>query len=95
MHALELIITSIVTITAAFIGAWFGAKFAAKRGEKTQAAFLQKIHEATNSLSAIVRRLRRHTRPRSKQSDRLPRRRNPTTHSRVRGAAEAENAFGE
>ncbi len=57
MHALELIITSLVTIAAAFIGAWFGAKFAAKRGEKTQAAFLQKIHEATNSLSAIARRL--------------------------------------
>ena len=57
MHVLEFIITCIVMIAAAFVGAWFGAKFAVKRGEKTQAALLQKIHEATNSLSAIARRL--------------------------------------
>lgn len=54
---MELIIASIVTVFAAFVGAWFGAKFAAKRSEKSEAAFLHKINEAANSLSAIARRL--------------------------------------
>lgn len=54
---MELAITSIVTIFAAFVGAWFGAKFSAQRSEKAQSAFLEKITKANNSLSAIARRL--------------------------------------
>ena len=54
---MDLIINSTVSIFSAFVGAWFGAKFSAKRSERTQAAFLQKVNEATNSLSAIARRL--------------------------------------
>ena len=57
MHALELMITSVVTLVAAFGAAWFGARHAAKQNEKAQAEFLRKLSETNNSLSAIARRL--------------------------------------
>jgi hypothetical protein len=57
MPAVELIITSVVTIAAAFGAAWFGARYAAKRNEKAQAEFLRKLSDTNNSLSAIARRL--------------------------------------
>jgi cell division protein FtsB len=57
MHAIEIVITSIVTIAASFGAAWYGARAAAKRNEKAQAHFLQKLSETNNSLSAIARRL--------------------------------------
>jgi hypothetical protein len=57
MHTVEILITSFVTIVAAFGAAWFGVRYAAKRNEKAQAEFLRKLSDTNNSLSAIARRL--------------------------------------